>query len=162
MERSEVILQKLLKTIPCQMIKGSKQVEITGITANSKLVAPGFLFLAKKGLTVDGARFIPEAVAAGAAAVVTDLYNPFLSITQVIHPDPSSIEGVLAEAFYNRPVDSLFLVGITGTNGKTTTSYLIKHLLQEADAPCGLIGTVQGVIGSHVFPSNLTTPDSIS
>lgn len=159
MERTKITLRKLFKQIPVQAIKGSKDIEITGITANSKRVAPGFLFLAKKGLTVDGAQFIPDAIAAGAVAVLTDLYNPFLSVTQIIHPDIASIEGLVAESFYGNPREKLFLVGITGTNGKTTTSYLIKHLLEEPLAPCGLIGTVEWLVGSHVLPSTHTTPD---
>src|SRR5579862_9322643 len=123
MER--IKLKKLLKDIPVQSIKGSKEIEISGLSSNSKWVAPGDLFIAKKGLTHDGARFIPDAIAAGAVAVVTDLYDPFISnVVQIIHPDVASVEAEIAKEFYGHPSSKLFLIGITGTNGKTTTSYL--------------------------------------
>ncbi len=158
MER--IKLKKLLKEIPVKEIKGPKDVEISGLCSNSKLVAPGDLFIAKKGLTHDGARFIPDAVASGAAAILTDLYDPFFSdVTQIIHPDVASVEAAIAKTFYGHPSDQLFLVGITGTNGKTTTSYLIRHLLLHCGIPCGLIGTIEWIVGEHVFPSGKTTPD---
>lgn len=130
MER--VKLKKLLKNIDVLAVKGSKEIEITGLTSNSKLVAPGNLFIAKKGLQVNGARFIPDAIAAGATAILTDLYDPFFpNITQIIHPDVAAVEAVIAKEFYGHPTDRLFLVGITGTNGKTTTSYLVRHLMEQ-------------------------------
>src|SRR5262249_43497829 len=133
-------------------VRGSKEVEITGVCANSKLVAPGNLFIAKKGRIDDGTLYIPEAIAAGAVAVVTDIYDPSLKdIVQLIHPDVSSIEGQLAAHYYQFPSDDLFMVGVTGTNGKTTTSFLIKHLLDQLDGPCGLIGTIEYIIGKHRY-----------
>ena len=158
MER--IKLKKLLKNIPVEAIKGSKDIEISGLCSNSKLVAPGDLFIAKKGLTHDGAYFIPDAIAAGASAILTDLYNPFFShITQIIHPDVASIEAAIANEFYGHPSERLFLVGITGTNGKTTTSYLVRHLFESNEIGCGLIGTIEWIVGNHVFPSGKTTPD---
>lgn len=158
MERIKI--RKLLKNIPVQAIHGSKDVEITGLTSNSKLVAPGNLFIAKKGIEFNGADFIPDAVASGAVALLTDLYDPFYpDITQIIHPDVASIEAAIAKEFYSYPGDPLLLVGITGTNGKTTTSYLIHYLLTQKEKLCGLIGTIEWIVGSHVFPSVQTTPD---
>jgi UDP-N-acetylmuramoyl-L-alanyl-D-glutamate--2,6-diaminopimelate ligase len=160
MER--VKIKKLLKHLPLAIVKGSKEIEVTGLSSHSKSVAPGNLFIAKKGLTVDGARFIPEAIAAGAAAVITDLYDPFYPhITQIIHPDVAAIEPTIANAFYNRPAESLFLTGITGTNGKTTVSYLVRHLFESNQRPCGLIGTIEWIVGGHVYPSGKTTPDAL-
>ena len=153
-------LKKLLKNISVQAIKGSKEIEITGLTSKSRRVAPGNLFIAKKGLTADGAKFIPDAIAAGATAVLTDLYDPFYpDITQIIHPDVAAIESAIAKEFYSSPEDSLFLIGITGTNGKTTTAYLIRYLLEKRGERCGLIGTIEWIVGQHVFPSCQTTPD---
>lgn len=126
MER--IKLKKLLKRLKIKTCKGVKEIEITGICANSKLVAPGNLFIAKKGLSHDGTEFIPEAIAAGATAVLTDLYNPFLSdVVQIIHPDVNAIEALLAKEYYRLADEKLFLVGITGTNGKTTTACLVKQ-----------------------------------
>lgn len=161
MEYTTMKLKKLLKDIPVQQVKGSKELAISGICANSKLVAPGNLFIAKKGLTNDGARYIPEAVAAGATAVLTDIYDPLLSkkIVQIIHPNVAAIEGLLAAHYYQFASDELYMVGITGTNGKTTTSYLIKHLLDTLNLPCGLLGTIEYIIGEHRYQASRTTQD---
>ncbi len=156
-------LKKLLKDIPEIVVRGSKEIEITGISANSKLIGPGNLFIAKRGLTHDGARFIPDVVAAGASAVLTDIYNPFYpQVVQLVHPRVDLMEAKLARAYFNDADRSLFLVGITGTNGKTTTSYLVKFLLEHLQSSCGLIGTIEWIVGQHVFPSSQTTPDVIT
>lgn len=157
-------LSQLLKGIAVREVKGSKELEITGICSNSKLVAPGNLFVARKGLAADGSQYIPEAIAAGAVGVVTDLYDPLTPkhITQLIHPDPASIEGVLAANYYQKASDEMFMVGITGTNGKTTTSYLITHLLNQAVGSCGLIGTIEYIIGNTRYKATRTTPDVCS
>lgn len=155
-------LKKLLKEIPDAVIKGSKELEITGVCANSKLVVPGNLFIARKGRSDDGAVYIPEAVEAGAAAILTDIYDPLLKVTQVIHPSVSSLEGIIAAHYYQFAADEMFMVGITGTNGKTTTSFLIKHLLDHIDGPCGLIGTIEYIIGEHRYQAVRTTPDAVS
>ena len=153
-------LKKLLKNIPVQEIKGPKEIEITGVCANSRLVAPGNLFVAKKGKTVDGSSYIPEAVAAGAVAILTDIFDPSLKdIAQIIDPDVFSIEGQLAARYNQYPDQELLLVAITGTNGKTTTSFLIKHLLDKVYGPCGLIGTIEYIIGEQHHQATHTTPD---
>lgn len=157
-------LKKLLKEIPVAQIKGSKDLDITGICSNSKLAAPGNLFIARKGRSEDGMRYIPEAIAAGAVAVAAEIYDPFLdkSVTQIIHPDVASLEGVIAAHYYQFASDDMFMVGITGTNGKTTTSFLVKHLLNRLVAPCGLIGTIEYIIGQHHYQAPLTTPDAVT
>jgi UDP-N-acetylmuramoyl-L-alanyl-D-glutamate--2,6-diaminopimelate ligase len=140
-------------------IKGKKDIEIAGICSHSRQVAPGDLFFALKGDKVDGSLFIEEALRAGANAIMTDLYNPFLThVTQLICKNPSLYLAEIARRFYKDPSQDLFLVGITGTNGKTTTSYLVRHLL-EAKSLCGLIGTIETIIKQHTYPSQLTTPD---
>ncbi|MEI8300474.1 MAG: UDP-N-acetylmuramoyl-L-alanyl-D-glutamate--2,6-diaminopimelate ligase [Chlamydiota bacterium] len=155
-------LSALLHKLDVQ-IKGKKDLVVTGIAIHSKQVAPGNLFVAKKGEKTDGSLFIDEALEGGACAILTDLYNPFLThVTQVITKDPSLLQGEIARRFYQDPSQKLFLVGITGTNGKTTTSYIIKHLLEEKKAPCGLIGTIENILGDHHLPSQLTTPDVIT
>jgi UDP-N-acetylmuramoyl-L-alanyl-D-glutamate--2,6-diaminopimelate ligase len=157
-------LKHLIKGIPSLELKGShKDVEITGLCNNSKLAAPGFLFFAKKGTKQHGNTFIMEVKAAGAAAVATDLFDPFLEgMVQIIHPDSVALEALLAERFYDYPSRKLFSVGITGTNGKTTSAYLIKHLLDSMGMSTGLIGTIEWIIKENVFPSSLTTPDTIT
>ncbi len=156
-------LKKLLKGISVKEVRGSKDVIITGLCANSKVVAPGNLFVAKKGRVDDGAQYIPEAISAGATAILTDIFDPSLrDVTQVIHPDISAIESMLAAHYYQFPSKDLFMVGITGTNGKTTTSFLIKYLLEQLSLSCGLIGTIEYVIGKQRYQATRTTPDVIS
>lgn len=156
-------LQTLFKNLPVQSTQGAKEVVITGISSHSKFIAPGNLFIAKKGAKYDGSSFIKEAISAGAAAILTEIYNPFFATTpQIIYPQISSIEGTIASRFYRFPSQDLFLIGITGTNGKTTTSYLIHHLLDDKETPAGLIGTIECIIGESRFPSHLTTPDLLT
>ncbi len=135
-------------------VKGSKEIEITGLSSDSKTVAPGNLFIAKRGEKVDGAQFIPHAVRAGAVALVTDLYDPSYSMTQLIVDCPEEWEAKLASRFYGSPSKELFVVGTTGTKGKTTSAYLIYHLLGKTT---GLIGTVETIIGTERRASHLTT-----
>jgi len=153
-------LKKLLNDIPDCQVKGSKDILVTGISANSKLIAPGNVFIAKRGKTFDGGQFISEAIQAGACAIITDLYNPSLKqVSQVIHPNISSIEGALAANYYRNPSQELFMVGVTGTNGKTTTSFIAKNLLDCFKGPCGLIGTIEYIVGDHRYQATHTTPD---
>lgn len=160
-------LKKLFKDLKNIQIKGAKDPEISGICSNSKLAAPGNLFIARKGLVSDGTQYIAEAIQAGAVAIVTDMYDPSLkNIVQVIHLNPSAIEGVLSAIYYKFPSDELFMVGITGTNGKTTTSFLVKYLLdnlaEKQKNHTGLIGTIEYIIGQQRYQAIRTTPDVIS
>jgi UDP-N-acetylmuramoyl-L-alanyl-D-glutamate--2,6-diaminopimelate ligase len=157
-------LKKILKNISCIEIKGSKDIDITGVCCDSKLVFPGNLFIAISGTNYDGAKFIPEAISAGAVAVVTDMYDPFIdkSITQVIHDDVRAIQSSIAETYYDSPSKNLMMIGVSGTNGKTTTSYLIKHILESVSYSTGLIGTVEYIVGPIRHFASITTPDSIT
>ena len=157
-------IKNLVKGIADLEIKGSREVVITGICANSKCVAPGNLFVAKQGLTQHGTVFIPDAIAGGAVAILTDIYDPFLeNIVQLVHTDVLAMEEELAKRFYHHASDALLLVGITGTSGKTTTSYLVKHLLDRVGQPCGLIGSVEWIVGNHsLSPAHNTTPDMVT
>lgn len=154
-------IKRIFKDIPVKEIKGSKEVEISGVCSNSKQVAPGNLFIAKKGNTVDGSQFISEALSAGAVAVVNDIYDPTLKVTQIIHPHVSEVEGLIASSYYQRPSQEMLMVGITGTNGKTTISYLIKHLFDSQNIACGLIGTIEYLYGKHSVKATHTTPDVV-
>lgn len=156
-------LRKLFKNIENAQIKGSKDLEINGICSNSKLVAPGNLFIARKGRVDDGAKYISEAINAGAVAILTDMFDPSLKdVAQIIHPQVREVEGVLAAEYYQYPSDELFMVGITGTNGKTTTSFLTQFLLDRLSGPSGLIGTIEYVIGQQRYQATRTTPDVVS
>lgn len=156
-------LKKLIEGLPISYPKGGRDIEISGLCSHSKLVAPGNLFIVKKGSSDEGAKHIQEAVSSGAAAILTDFSDPFLkNVIQLTCPAPSSMEGILAAKYYGFPSRSLFTVGVTGTNGKTTTTYLIKHLFDALGIPCGLIGTIEYIIGGHHFEAERTTPDAIT
>lgn len=156
-------LKTLLKQVPLKLYRGSKEVEITGLCLHSKRVAPGNLFIAKKGTATDGAKFIDEAVTSGAAAILAEAGDPFLkNVVQLTHPDIRSVLGKLAAAFYGRPAEELFVVGVTGTCGKTTTTYIIRYLLEKLGKPTGLIGSIESIIQEQHYPSSLTTPDVIT
>ena len=152
-------LKKLFENIKNLTWKGSKEISITSMTTHSKAVAPGALFIAKRGKTGDGHRFIPEAIAAGAVALLTDTYDPFLtSVTQIIHPDINSLGLPLARRFYHDPASSLHIFGVTGTSGKTTTAFLIQHFVPA----CGLTGSVMWMTGKKVVPAPINTPDLVT
>jgi UDP-N-acetylmuramoyl-L-alanyl-D-glutamate--2,6-diaminopimelate ligase len=164
MKAGTIKLKALFENFPEVIFKGSKNPEITGLSNNSKAVAHGHLFIAKKGSSYDGSSFIEEAIGSGAAAILSDLYNPFLAkeVSQLIHPDPASLEASLAKIFYDSPDEKLKLIGITGTNGKTTTAYLVHHILENTLGLSGLIGTVETRVGVRTFPSTMTTPDILT
>ena len=155
-------LKKLLRRTPIKKIYGPKDIEITGLTSNSKLVCPGHLFIAKRGRVEDGAKYIPEAIRSGAKAVLTNFYDPSLNVTQIIYPDIALIEPLLAAEFYDHPSREMLIIGVTGTSGKTTTTFLIKHLLDTLGKQSGLIGTIEYINGQRRYPATRTTPDVIS
>lgn len=139
-------------------------VVVTGVTHDSQQVRPGDLFVARPGAVTHGARFGGYAVAAGAVAVLTDdagrslmgdVVVPVISI-----PDPRERLGEIAATVYGRPADDLLLVGVTGTNGKTTTSYLVESGMRATGHKTGLIGTIETRIGDERVPSVRTTPES--
>lgn len=136
------------------------EIEILGVQEDSRLVRTGDLFIARRGTQADGTRFIADAHARGAVAVVVPQRMPDCPIPQVIIPDPSAAS-VLANLYHDSPSHSLKVLGITGTNGKTTTTYLLRHILRKNKLPCGLIGTVEIDDGKESSPSEMTTPGPV-
>ncbi|HEY0007286.1 MAG TPA: UDP-N-acetylmuramoyl-L-alanyl-D-glutamate--2,6-diaminopimelate ligase [Tepidisphaeraceae bacterium] len=133
-------------------------VEITGIQDDSRLVQRGHLFVARTGSQTDGTRFAADAIQSGAAAILTQSPLANLSIPQIIVPDAAIAFSQLAEAFHGHPSKFVKMLGITGTNGKTTTAYLIRHILAASGQRCGMIGTVEIDDGVHRSEANMTTP----
>jgi len=137
---------------------------LTGITHASNEVRPGDLFAALPGAKVHGARFVPDAVRAGALAVLTDPEGAALAVDAglpvVVVPDARAGLGPAAAAIYDRPTEKLTVLGITGTAGKTSTAYLIESGLRAAGRTAGLIGTVETRLGDFVVDSVRTTPEA--
>ncbi len=152
-------LLELLEDIPYELV--GEDVLIEDITYDSRSVRPGSLFIAIKGFKVDGHDFVMDAVTKGAAAVVVERVIPDLEVSQVVVADSRVSMGHIAAAFYGKPAQHLRLIGVTGTNGKTTTTYLIKSILEEAGYRVGLIGTIQTLIGQDTFEASRTTPESL-
>ncbi len=153
-------LKRLIKDLPLKVVFGSPLISITGISSDSRLVAPGNLFIARRGTGSHGGKFIDDVVRSGAAAILTDLPDPSLTgVTQLYHPYPEQIEAELSAAYHDYISSQMVLVGITGTNGKTTCAYLMKFLLDRLGKKAGLIGTVEWLVGDRVYPSLNTTPD---
>jgi UDP-N-acetylmuramoyl-L-alanyl-D-glutamate--2,6-diaminopimelate ligase len=141
-------------------------LQITGVTLRAQDVQPGDLFAALPGATTHGARFYGDAVESGAVAVLTDadgleqLNRDAGTVPVLIHPQPRSVLGELAATVYDHPSDRLAVVGVTGTSGKTTTTYLVEAGLRSAGRSVGLIGTVGLRINGEDIPSALTTPEA--
>lgn len=140
-------------------------VPITGLTLRAQDVQPGDLFAALPGATTHGARFVADADARGAAAILTDAAGAAAiggatDTPVLVHPDPRAVLGGLAAEVYGHPCERLTLIGITGTSGKTTTSYLVEAGLRAAGRTAGLIGTVGIRIDGVDLPSALTTPEA--
>jgi UDP-N-acetylmuramoyl-L-alanyl-D-glutamate--2,6-diaminopimelate ligase len=138
--------------------------EVLDIAHDSRKVKPGSLFVAVRGFHSDGHQFIPQAVQQGAVAVVTEHESPAAADSgtpQIIVEDSRRALALLADAFYGHPSRRLALVGITGTNGKTTTTYLVKSIIEAAGQTTGLIGTIDYRVGEKVYPAPNTTPESL-
>ncbi|HWD85101.1 MAG TPA: UDP-N-acetylmuramoyl-L-alanyl-D-glutamate--2,6-diaminopimelate ligase [Solirubrobacteraceae bacterium] len=135
-------------------------VDISGLAYDNRAVDPGTLFFCVRGFTRDGHDFAAEAVDRGAVAVVVD-HRLDLSVPQVVVSDVRAAMAPTAAAFYGDPTSDLHVAGVTGTNGKTTTAYLIRGLLETDGCQTGLLGTVTSIIGGHEHPVQRTTPEAI-
>jgi len=134
-------------------------VTVTGVTHDSRNVKEGFLFAALPGNKVPGTAFIQQALERGAVAVLTNRRLPE-SVPQIIAPNPRQVLGTLASIFHGQPSTRLTVMGVTGTNGKTTSASLLQHIFAQADRSCGLIGTVEVDTIARCFEANMTTPES--
>ena len=154
-----MLLSRLIRGIALTDQIG-RDVEITSLTCDSRTVSPGGLFAAFRGEKTDGTQFIQEALDRGAAAVLCaqppDRPGPWL-----LTSDPRGAFGQMAANWFGRPGERMTLVGVTGTNGKTTTTYLLKGVLEAVcQTKVGLIGTNQNLIGQQALPAQRTTPDA--
>lgn len=157
------MLDKLLQGVEVRLLVGDGTVAVGRLEFDSRKVVPGTLFFATRGTQADGHAYIPAAVAAGAAAVVCEelpAERP-AGVTFVQVPDSTVALGQVASAFYGHPSRRLKLVGVTGTNGKTTTATLLYRMFRRLGYKAGLISTVVYCVDDREIPSTHTTPDSI-
>lgn len=164
-------LKQLIENINIKRLTGQTGVEISRINYDSRKIGPGDLFVAMKGYAQDGHNFIGDAVSKGAAAVLSDLAPDM--VIQKLSRKPNQMPvflqvsdsrkalSRLAVAFYQTPFHNMNLIGITGTNGKTTTSYLLESILLAAGRKPGVIGTINHRISNRVLKSSVTTPESL-
>ena len=131
--------------------------EVTDVTSDSRQVKEGFLFVCIKGASFDGHSVAQQMLDIGAVAVVCE-YDLGVE-NQIIVDDTRKAYSPICASFFGNPADSLKLIGLTGTNGKTTTTFLIKQILENVGKKVGLIGTVQNMVGDEVYPAHYTTPD---
>ena len=161
-------LKKLLIGLEGLKVKGNLDLDINGIEKNSKDVKEGFLFVAIKGFAVDGHKFIEDAIKKGAIAIVIEegcdlkAFKVPEGITVVMTKDTREALAIIASNFYGNPSSKFKLIGVTGTKGKTTTTFMIKEILEKAGKKVGLIGTIATYInGKRIKDSDRTTPESL-
>lgn len=156
-------LSRLLRDVNGGDLCGGPERDITGICFDSRKAEPGSLFVAICGFQSDGHRYIHQAIRQGACAVVAEHLpeEPVPEqVTVILTPDTRRALAQLAAEWYEHPERQLKLIGITGTNGKTTTTYLIRHILEQRGHSCGLIGTNGSIVGGELRPAERTTPEA--
>ena len=158
-------LASLLKAVPHQKVKGDSSVQVSGICVDSRSVRKGDVFVALRGVHVDGHRFIAAAVSAGASAVLCEEMPPEMDtetfpVPFIIVRDSLQSMGHLAATLYGNPSENLVFIGVTGSNGKTTTTYLIERILLDAGYPTGAVTTIEDRWPGHREPARFTTPQS--
>ena len=161
-------LKKILVGLEGIKAKGNVDLEIKGIEKNSKEVKEGYMFVAIKGFSVDGHKFIASAIENGATAVMVEegcdlkSLNIPENVTILMVPDTRKALAICSSNFYGNPSAQLKLIGVTGTKGKTTTTFMIKEILEKAGKKVGLIGTIATYInGKRIKDSDRTTPESL-
>jgi len=158
-----MILAELIKGIDGVSVTGNLNFEINGIAFDSRKVLPGFLFAAVPGTNIDGHRFIDAAIDSGAIAVVCEKIpqNQFQDITWIQTSNSSKVFGQIASKYYGEPSRNMKVVGVTGTNGKTTTATLLYRLFKQLGYKAGLLSTVCNYVNDKQYPSTHTTPDQL-
>ncbi len=153
-------LEELLRDVEVTELRAPGELEISDVAYDSRRVTPGAAFVAIRGFESDGHRYIPQAAEKGAACVICE-EKPAADVPYVIVKDSRLALAMVSRNFYRDPGSEMVLIGVTGTNGKTTTTYLVKHLLeQKRGATVGLIGTNGNMIGSEFLHTERTTPES--
>lgn len=154
-------LSALIAPLSHAKVIGNPGVEVKGIAYDSRRVERGFVFVALKGRGCDGHSFIGEAIGKGALGLLVERPQPGLQgVTQVVVSDTRKAMAVVSSIFYGEPSKGLKLLGVTGTNGKTTTTYLLESILQKAGHKVGVVGTINYRYPGHILPAPHTTPEA--
>lgn len=159
-----MLLERLLAADPAvRLVRGSPRADITRLDYDSRRAGPGSLFFAMRGLVSDGHAYVPQAIARGAGAVCVERENAVpdgVATTVLLSPDARTSMALLSSAFSGHPSDTLRVVGVTGTKGKTTTTHLIRAIYEAAGHRSGMVGTVHNVIGGVSEAVVHTTPEA--
>ena len=153
-------LNDVLNNVEIINTSNMSDVDVSGVCYNSKNIKCADVFVAVKGFSTDGHKYIKNACENGACAVVAEHFTDGIDVPQIIVKDSRIAQAQISANFFGNPAKKLKLIGITGTNGKTTCTYLIKHILECAGKSVGLIGTNQNMIGEKIIETGRTTPDS--
>lgn len=155
------MLTSLLERLDYETVQGSTNIEITDLVYDSRKITKGCLFVCIKGTAVDGHTFVKEAAEKGAAAVlVQENIEVPEELTVIRVKDTRYGLALVSAAWFHHPAEELKVIGVTGTKGKTTTTYMVKSILENAGYKVGLIGTIEAIIGDEVIPASNTTPES--
>lgn len=158
-----MVLEELIKGLKTVSVCGQTDIEITGVNIDSRRIKEGHLFIAQRGTQVDGHKFIPKAIELGAKAVLCEVLpeEKAEGVTYVQVESTEDVAGKVATIFYGDPSKKLKLVGVTGTNGKTTIATLLYNMFRKLGYKCGLLSTVCNYIEDEAVPADHTTPDPI-
>lgn len=158
-----MVLEELIKGLKTVSVCGQTDIEITGVNIDSRRIKEGHLFIAQRGTQVDGHKFIPKAIELGAKAVLCEVLpeEKTEGVTYVQVESTEDVVGKVATIFYGDPSRKLKLVGVTGTNGKTTIATLLYNMFRKLGYKCGLLSTVCNYIEDEAVPADHTTPDPI-
>ena len=154
-------LIKLLERLEYECINGSLDVDVKDVINDSRKVSDGSLFICIRGAVSDGHKYVPDVIAKGAKVLVVEKrVEAPEDITVIRVEDSRYAMALISAAYYDYPAKKLKVIGITGTKGKTTTTYMVKSILESAGHKVGLIGTIEAIIGDEVIPAKNTTPES--
>ena len=154
-------LISLLERLEYTCLQGSTDQEVKNVVYDSRKVEEGSLFICIRGAVVDGHKFVPDVIAKGAKVlVVEEKVEAPADVTVILVKDSRYAMAFISAAYFGHPAEKLKTIGITGTKGKTTTTYMVKSILENAGYKVGLIGTIEAIIGDKVIPASNTTPES--
>ncbi len=160
LQRDSMKFEHVIRGVETIDIRGDTEAEVSGIACDSRKVKTGSVFVAVRGFNSDGNAFIPEAVKQGAAAVVTEKRDVRCNVPVAVVQDARKAMALISDRVFGSPQNSLVMTGITGTNGKTTTTYMIRSIFEAAGMGCGIIGTIRHFVGERAIESVNTTPES--